>query len=140
VKYKWWLNSLCHLFRCLWLIVRFLMQWFSMKRQHAIIVMADSLYYSKFKTYCQVQFLNTVSLKILSNFFYLSILNILLIFFELAWSSNQASLSISLLGSNTFSLIMCLWHMVYMKCCFRQYMFSAVNSFSTNNCTNRKIG
>ncbi|RDX84003.1 hypothetical protein CR513_35010, partial [Mucuna pruriens] len=28
-------------------------QWFSMKRQHAIIVMADSLYYSKFRSYCQ---------------------------------------------------------------------------------------
>ncbi|CAJ1941791.1 unnamed protein product [Sphenostylis stenocarpa] len=29
-------------------------QWFAMKRQHAIIVMADSLYYSKFRSYCQV--------------------------------------------------------------------------------------
>ncbi|XP_020227358.1 glycosyltransferase BC10 isoform X1 [Cajanus cajan] len=29
-------------------------QWFSMKRQHAIIVMADSLYYSKFRSYCQI--------------------------------------------------------------------------------------
>ncbi|CBI20781.3 hypothetical protein VitviT2T_004563 [Vitis vinifera] len=28
-------------------------QWFSMKRQHAIIVMADSLYYTKFKLYCR---------------------------------------------------------------------------------------
>ncbi|CAI0438776.1 unnamed protein product [Linum tenue] len=28
-------------------------QWFSMKRQHAIIVMADSLYYKKFKLYCR---------------------------------------------------------------------------------------
>ncbi|XP_027329875.1 glycosyltransferase BC10-like [Abrus precatorius] len=28
-------------------------QWFSLKRQHAIIVMADSLYYSKFRAYCQ---------------------------------------------------------------------------------------
>ncbi|KAL4397614.1 hypothetical protein AHAS_Ahas01G0209500 [Arachis hypogaea] len=28
-------------------------QWFSMKRQHAIIVMADNLYYSKFRDYCQ---------------------------------------------------------------------------------------
>ncbi|XP_038886720.1 glycosyltransferase BC10 isoform X1 [Benincasa hispida] len=28
-------------------------QWFSMKRQHAIIVMADSLYYTKFKRYCK---------------------------------------------------------------------------------------
>ncbi|KAK7274759.1 hypothetical protein RIF29_15857 [Crotalaria pallida] len=26
--------------------------WFSMKRQHAIIVMADSLYYTKFKHHC----------------------------------------------------------------------------------------
>ncbi|ESW10780.1 hypothetical protein PHAVU_009G237400 [Phaseolus vulgaris] len=31
-------------------------QWFSMKRQHAVIVMADSLYYSKFKSYCQPGF------------------------------------------------------------------------------------
>ncbi|KAL8505314.1 hypothetical protein ACS0TY_016524 [Phlomoides rotata] len=29
-------------------------QWFTMKRQHAIIVMADSLYYTKFKEYCRV--------------------------------------------------------------------------------------
>ncbi|OIW19408.1 hypothetical protein TanjilG_09428 [Lupinus angustifolius] len=28
-------------------------QWFSMKRQHAVIVMADHLYYSKFQAYCQ---------------------------------------------------------------------------------------
>ncbi|CAN1185129.1 Glycosyltransferase BC10 [Linum perenne] len=28
-------------------------QWFSMKRQHAIIVMADSLYYRKFRLYCR---------------------------------------------------------------------------------------
>ncbi|XP_019454585.1 PREDICTED: uncharacterized protein LOC109355813 [Lupinus angustifolius] len=28
-------------------------QWFSMKRQHAILVMADHLYYSKFRAYCQ---------------------------------------------------------------------------------------
>ncbi|CAL0325555.1 unnamed protein product [Lupinus luteus] len=28
-------------------------QWFSMKRQHAILVMADHLYYSKFQAYCQ---------------------------------------------------------------------------------------
>lgn len=28
-------------------------QWFSMKRQHAIIVMADGLYYRKFKLYCR---------------------------------------------------------------------------------------
>ncbi|KAG4189927.1 hypothetical protein ERO13_A07G000600v2 [Gossypium hirsutum] len=28
-------------------------QWFSMKRQHAIIVMADNLYYRKFKNYCK---------------------------------------------------------------------------------------
>ncbi|GMH06927.1 hypothetical protein Nepgr_008767 [Nepenthes gracilis] len=28
-------------------------QWFTMKRQHAIIVMADSLYYTKFKLYCK---------------------------------------------------------------------------------------
>ncbi|CAN8325954.1 unnamed protein product [Cochlearia groenlandica] len=27
-------------------------QWFTMKRQHAIIVMADSLYYSRFREYC----------------------------------------------------------------------------------------
>ncbi|XVF48153.1 hypothetical protein PTKIN_Ptkin03bG0168400 [Pterospermum kingtungense] len=28
-------------------------QWFSIKRQHAIIVMADSLYYTKFRLYCK---------------------------------------------------------------------------------------
>nr|POF19475.1 hypothetical protein CFP56_30420 [Quercus suber] len=28
-------------------------QWFSMKRQHAIMVMADSLYYRKFRLYCK---------------------------------------------------------------------------------------
>ncbi|KAF7838006.1 glycosyltransferase BC10-like [Senna tora] len=28
-------------------------QWFSVKRQHAVIIMADNLYYSKFHTYCQ---------------------------------------------------------------------------------------
>ncbi|EPS74358.1 hypothetical protein M569_00400, partial [Genlisea aurea] len=28
-------------------------QWFTMKRQHAIIVMADSLYYTKFRDYCR---------------------------------------------------------------------------------------
>ncbi|XP_052199440.1 glycosyltransferase BC10-like [Diospyros lotus] len=28
-------------------------QWFSMKRQHALIVMADNLYYSKFRDYCK---------------------------------------------------------------------------------------
>ncbi|XP_061350449.1 glycosyltransferase BC10-like [Gastrolobium bilobum] len=28
-------------------------QWFSMKRQHAVIVMADNLYYSKFRAHCQ---------------------------------------------------------------------------------------
>ncbi|KAK7244650.1 hypothetical protein RIF29_39475 [Crotalaria pallida] len=27
--------------------------WFSIKRQHAIIVMADSLYYTKFKHHCR---------------------------------------------------------------------------------------
>ncbi|KAI5415063.1 glycosyltransferase BC10 [Lathyrus oleraceus] len=31
-------------------------QWFSMKRQHAVIVMADYLYYSKFRAYCQPGF------------------------------------------------------------------------------------
>ncbi|KAK8295555.1 hypothetical protein V6Z11_D05G068000 [Gossypium hirsutum] len=29
-------------------------QWFSMKRQHAIIIMADSLYYTKFRLYCKM--------------------------------------------------------------------------------------
>ncbi|CAA2969152.1 uncharacterized protein LOC111403828 [Olea europaea subsp. europaea] len=29
-------------------------QWFTMKRQHAIIIMADSLYYTKFRIYCKV--------------------------------------------------------------------------------------
>ncbi|KAG7020925.1 hypothetical protein SDJN02_17613, partial [Cucurbita argyrosperma subsp. argyrosperma] len=28
-------------------------QWFSMKRQHALIVVADNLYYSKFRDYCK---------------------------------------------------------------------------------------
>lgn len=28
-------------------------QWFTMKRQHALIVMADNLYYSKFRQYCR---------------------------------------------------------------------------------------
>lgn len=28
-------------------------QWFTMKRQHALIVMADNLYYSKFRDYCK---------------------------------------------------------------------------------------
>ncbi|XP_015885359.3 glycosyltransferase BC10 isoform X1 [Ziziphus jujuba] len=28
-------------------------QWFSLKRQHAIIIMADSLYHTKFKLYCK---------------------------------------------------------------------------------------
>ncbi|CAN7025787.1 unnamed protein product [Brassica oleracea var. botrytis] len=28
-------------------------QWFSMKRQHAVITVADSLYYSKFRDYCR---------------------------------------------------------------------------------------
>uniref|UniRef100_A0A1D1ZCB7 Uncharacterized protein n=1 Tax=Anthurium amnicola TaxID=1678845 RepID=A0A1D1ZCB7_9ARAE len=28
-------------------------QWFSMKRQHALMVVADSLYYTKFKLYCK---------------------------------------------------------------------------------------
>ncbi|XP_059637545.1 glycosyltransferase BC10-like [Cornus florida] len=28
-------------------------QWFTMKRQHALIVIADSLYYSKFRDYCK---------------------------------------------------------------------------------------
>ncbi|CAN8326760.1 unnamed protein product [Cochlearia groenlandica] len=28
-------------------------QWFSMKRRHAIVVMADSLYYTKFKLFCR---------------------------------------------------------------------------------------
>ncbi|KAK8645297.1 hypothetical protein V6N13_119138 [Hibiscus sabdariffa] len=31
-------------------------QWFSMKRQHAIIVMADTLYYSRFRLYCKPNF------------------------------------------------------------------------------------
>ncbi|KAK8630282.1 hypothetical protein V6N13_079080 [Hibiscus sabdariffa] len=32
-------------------------QWFTMKRQHALLVMADSLYYSRFRDYCK-PFLN----------------------------------------------------------------------------------
>ncbi|KAH9623859.1 hypothetical protein KSS87_006445 [Heliosperma pusillum] len=31
-------------------------QWFTMKRQHALIVVSDSLYYSKFKNYCRPGF------------------------------------------------------------------------------------
>ncbi|XP_042441523.1 glycosyltransferase BC10-like isoform X1 [Zingiber officinale] len=31
-------------------------QWFTMKRQHALIVLADSLYYKKFKLYCKPGF------------------------------------------------------------------------------------
>ncbi|MBA0817110.1 hypothetical protein Gohar_001698 [Gossypium harknessii] len=31
-------------------------QWFSMRRQHALIVMADSLYYSRFRDYCKPGF------------------------------------------------------------------------------------
>ncbi|CAL9050863.1 glycosyltransferase BC10 [Musa acuminata AAA Group] len=31
-------------------------QWFSMKRRHALIVLADSLYYTKFKLYCKPGF------------------------------------------------------------------------------------
>ncbi|KAM0985854.1 hypothetical protein ACFX13_013299 [Malus domestica] len=31
-------------------------QWFSMKRRHAVIVMADNLYYSKFRDYCKPGF------------------------------------------------------------------------------------
>ncbi|KAK9705696.1 hypothetical protein RND81_07G076200 [Saponaria officinalis] len=31
-------------------------QWFSMKRQHALIVVSDHLYYSKFKKYCRPRF------------------------------------------------------------------------------------
>ncbi|MED6132818.1 hypothetical protein PIB30_022461 [Stylosanthes scabra] len=29
-------------------------QWFTLKRQHALIVMADNLYYSKFRAYCKI--------------------------------------------------------------------------------------
>lgn len=29
-------------------------QWFTMKRQHALIVLADGLYYTKFREYCKV--------------------------------------------------------------------------------------
>ena len=41
--------SCCHKFK----LVNFV-QWFSMRRQHALIVIADSLYYSKFRDYCKV--------------------------------------------------------------------------------------
>lgn len=30
------------------------MQWFSVRRQHALIIMADNLYYSRFRDYCKV--------------------------------------------------------------------------------------
>ncbi|CAK9172540.1 unnamed protein product [Ilex paraguariensis] len=43
-------------------------QWFTMKRQHAIMVMADNLYYSKFRDYCKVAlFLNVVCFMICSS-------------------------------------------------------------------------
>ncbi|CAJ1975867.1 unnamed protein product [Sphenostylis stenocarpa] len=42
-------------------------QWFSMKRQHAVIVMADNLYYSKFKAYCQYWNSKTEHLIVASN-------------------------------------------------------------------------
>lgn len=29
-------------------------QWFSVKRQHALLILADNLYYTKFKHYCRV--------------------------------------------------------------------------------------
>lgn len=31
-----------------------LLQWFTVKRQHAILILADTLYYGKFKRYCKV--------------------------------------------------------------------------------------
>ncbi|XP_073138145.1 uncharacterized protein [Henckelia pumila] len=34
-------------FRC------YTMQWFTMKRKHALVIMADSLYYTKFRDYCR---------------------------------------------------------------------------------------
>ena len=52
--------SIIHWFRFLVYLRSFnewtFMQWFSMKRQHAVIVMADSLYYTKFRDYCKVGF------------------------------------------------------------------------------------
>lgn len=46
---------------CLCFIVQLLLQWFSMKRQHAVIVMADYLYYSKFRAYCQVELFSYIA-------------------------------------------------------------------------------
>ncbi|RRT56545.1 hypothetical protein B296_00047780 [Ensete ventricosum] len=37
-----------------WVKFLYVMQWFSMKRRHALIVLADNLYYTKFKLYCKV--------------------------------------------------------------------------------------
>lgn len=37
-------------------------QWFSMRRQHALIVIADSLYYSRFRDYCKVNLILNCSL------------------------------------------------------------------------------
>ena len=41
------------------------MQWFTMKRQHAIVIMADSLYFRKFREHCKVikvYFMNNASI------------------------------------------------------------------------------
>ncbi|CAL9160604.1 unnamed protein product [Musa hybrid cultivar] len=45
-------------FRKVFMTLGFLhvMQWFSMKRRHALIVLADKLYYTKFKLYCKPGF------------------------------------------------------------------------------------
>lgn len=50
-------HTLVQLLQLSQLIVFFLfkfVQWFTMKRQHALVVMADSLYYAKFRDYCKV--------------------------------------------------------------------------------------
>lgn len=35
--------------------LNFFWQWFSMKRKHAVITVADTLYYSKFRDFCKVK-------------------------------------------------------------------------------------
>ncbi|KAE9588979.1 putative glycosyl transferase, family 14 [Lupinus albus] len=38
--------------KLIWIL--FAMQWFTMKRQHAIKIMEDNLYFTKFKYHCMV--------------------------------------------------------------------------------------
>lgn len=45
---------------------KFNVQWFSIRRQHALIVMADSLYYSRFRDYCKVKWISKCSCTVLN--------------------------------------------------------------------------